>query len=180
VGAAVEEHITCSCGNSFYFIGSRGISVVIPEEETGNAAFLLKGIIAKTGRECVSAAGPYDYTAVLREADPERLLGVSLTRLQEETFGVNILKANNVVALCEYLNRGVDVAVRYKQDKDRIVLNRLDSKDLMAEWSRKHEGELSRAGDSHYQPGEWADWQITTSEDMAYFRQLGAQHEKSG
>lgn len=182
MGVAVEEHITCTCGNSFYFVASHGMSLVIPEEEAqmGNVAILVKKLLASTGRGYDAEAGQDEYTAVLREAAPERLLGVSLARLQEETYGMNIVKANNVVALCEFLNKGMDVAVKYKEDKDRIVITKLGSTDMMAEWDKKHEGVVPRAGDKHYQPGEWADWQIKTEDQMEYFRKLGAQHKKSG
>ena len=125
-----------------------------------------------------------DYTAVLREADPERLMSVALSRMQEETYGVDILKTDHVKAICESLKKGVDVAVRYKENQNRVVLNRLDYRDLMQEREKRQpEKQRPRAGDRHYAPGEWAAWQTQAAgsmTDVEYYQWLEAQHRRSG
>lgn len=142
----------------------------------------MQKLIAMTGRgyEDVIQQESKEYNAVLWEADPERLLNVSLNRVQEEIYGINILQSKHILAMCEFLSRGLDLAVRYKKDKNRIVLNELDPKDLMAEWEKNHSGNVRRAGDSHYEPGEWAKWQETASDDMEYFRSPEEKHRKTG
>ena len=183
-GSVVSEAITCSCGNEFFAFESCGMTIVLPiaeirDERVGRQ---MQKLIAITGRGYEEAIqqDSKQYLTVLREADPERLLSVALNRVQGEIFGINILQSKNILAMCEFLSRGKDLAVRYKKDKNRIVLNELDPKDLMAEWEKNHEGDIRRAGDSHYEPGEWAEWQEATADDMAYFRALEENHRKTG
>ena len=59
------------------------------------------------------------------------------------------------------------------------MLNELDPKDLMAEWEKNRAEDVRRAGDSHYEPGEWAEWQETVADDMEYFRLLEEKHRKT-
>ena len=158
-GMLVSEHISCSCGYTFYAFSKYGLSLVLPSSETqdrmvGNS---IRRLLAATGRiqDPEVKREAEDYTAVLREWTPERLMDVALARLQEETYGMNILKTKNVQLLCELLDHGVDVAVRYKQDKDRVVMNKLDSADLMAEWEKRHGKDVPRAGDSGRKPAQW-------------------------
>ena len=155
----MDEHIACPCGYSFYAFGNIGMSIVMPSREIQNPSLAraFRKMIVSSGR-CLDAEvvpEAVDYTAVLREASPDRLMDVALARLQEETYGNKILETKHVEVLCEELSKGHDVAIRSR--KDRIVMNRLDPKDIMAEWE-KGRAKIPRAGD-HYRPGEPAAWQ---------------------
>lgn len=169
-GTLVSEHISCSCGYTFYAFGKEGLSLVLPSPETQDEmiGYSIRRMIASTGRihDPELERGSGEYTAVLREWSPEQLMDVALERLQEETYGMNILKTKNILLLCELLDRGIDVAVKYKQDKDRVIMNKLDSTDLMAEYDKRHERTGPGAADSRRKP---ARWQIN---GMRYFGPL--------
>ena len=183
-GSVVSEIITCSCGNEFFAFESYGMTIMMPTAEMRDERVgrQIQKLIAVTGRgyEDATQQDSKEYTAVLREADPERLLSVALNRIQAEIYGIIILQPKHILAMCEFLSRDLDLAVRYKKDKNRIVLNELDPKDLMAEWEKNRAGDVRRAGDSHYEPGEWAEWQETLADDMEYFRSLEEKHRKTG
>ena len=184
-GQVVDEHIFCSCGYSFYAFGNCGMSIVIPSSETGSVSVgrALKRFVASTGRCVENGETPeaVDYTAVLREAAPERLMDVAIKRLQEEIYGQEILRTKHIQVMCEAMIKGQDIAVRYKQDKDRVVINRMDSRDLTAEWEKAQKKDIPRAGDGRYGPNGWAPWQEQVSmKDEEYFRWLAEQHKRSG
>ena len=182
-GNVVSESITCSCGYEFFAFEGYGMTIILPTAEMRDERVgrQIQKLIAITGRgyEDAIQQESKQYNAVLYEADPERLLSVALNRVQAEIYGINILQPKNILAMCEYLSRDLDLAVRYKKDKNRIVLNELDPKDLMAEWEKNRAGDVRRAGDSHYEPGEWAEWQETVADDMEYFRLLEEKHRKT-
>ena len=148
----VDTTIHCACGFSFYIFIDQGLTVAIPLEEMQyrGVSSALWNLIASYGRIPNSDLpdGAVDYYAVLREANPEWLTEISLTRLQEETYGKKILSAWHVEALCESLISGTDVAIRYKKDKDRIVMNPLNYQDLLAKWQKKHDDD-TRSEDHH-------------------------------
>ena len=112
----VDEHIHCNCGKDFYVFYNQGLVIAMPSEEiTSNCVTrAFRNFVTSTGRCQDVRDEPVEYVSFMKNTNPLVLIEVGLERYQEETLGKRFMTCDDVVSICESLNKKRDVAIKDK------------------------------------------------------------------
>ena len=114
-GTGVDGFIHCDCGFRFYVFCHQGMTFTIPAEEIGNESLkeMFRRFVVTTGRcQDASVNRPAGVLDLLKKIDPLALLEIALERVQQETFGNQIMNAGDVEIILEILNQKKDAVVK--------------------------------------------------------------------